>query len=95
MNILVTGADGFLGKNFIAHLDKSNKFSTLSFTRKNSIKSLFNLVEKADAVIHLAGENRPIDDSAFNTVNADLTQTLCDAIRATGRKISLKGYYKI
>jgi UDP-2-acetamido-2,6-beta-L-arabino-hexul-4-ose reductase len=89
VNILVTGADGFIGKNLVTHLNESDKFSVMSFTREDSISSLFNLVEKASAVIHLAGENRPIDVSKLSTVNINLTKTLCEAIRATGRKISL------
>ena len=42
-----------------------------------------------DAIIHLAGENRPQDLSAFEKVNSELTQLLCDCIRTSGRKIPL------
>jgi UDP-2-acetamido-2,6-beta-L-arabino-hexul-4-ose reductase len=40
------------------------------------------LVTDVDAVIHLAGENRPATEAAFDTVNAGLTATLCEALRA-------------
>jgi UDP-2-acetamido-2,6-beta-L-arabino-hexul-4-ose reductase len=46
-----------------------------------------------DAVVHLAGENRPSDVSAFSEVNEGLTRVLCDAIRSeyadSGRRIPL------
>ena len=42
----------------------------------------------ADAVIHLAGENRPNDVADF-THNIDLTSSICDAIQSAGRNIPL------
>jgi len=86
MRVLVTGAQGFIGKNLIMHLNEQDGFSVLAFCRNNSIAELHEKVGKADAVIH---ENRPRDTAAFETVNAGLTQSLCDAIRASGRKIPL------
>ena len=44
---------------------------------------------QSDAIVHLAGENRPIDVADFVRVNTDLTHTLCEAIVATGRPIPL------
>jgi len=87
--VLVTGAGGFIGKNLIVHLNELELFSVLTFLRENSIGELPALVDQADAIVHLAGENRPSDNSVFDTVNAGLTQSLCDAIRASGRRIPL------
>ena len=88
-SILVTGANGFIGKNLIVNLNAEDGFSALKYSRENKADELNDLVEQADAVVHLAGENRPKDPSAFDEVNAGLTQTLCSAIRKTGRKIPL------
>jgi len=89
MRVLVTGARGFIGKNLVVHLEQDNQFSVSTFSRDNSLDELDVLVDQADAIIHLAGENRPKDVSAFDEINAVLTQSLCDAIRITGRTISL------
>jgi UDP-2-acetamido-2,6-beta-L-arabino-hexul-4-ose reductase len=80
MNILITGAQGFIGKNLIAHLDRLEGLKVVPFSREDSIKSLPMLVEAADFVFHLAGVNRPTDVEEFRTGNTDLTQALCDAL---------------
>jgi hypothetical protein len=65
------------------------QFSKLTYTRENSVEELQGLVNQAYAVIHLAGENRSKDISVFDDVNAGLTQSLCRAIRSTGRNTPL------
>ncbi len=87
MHILLTGCNGFIGKNLNVRLSEIGEVKVITYTRKNSIRDLPGLVAQVDAVIHLAGENRPVDDSAFALVNTHLTQSLCDAIRSTGRHI--------
>lgn len=57
--------------------------------RDDPVQSLRLLVEQADVVVHLAGENRPKDIADFEKANVELTKALCDAIAATGRKIKL------
>jgi UDP-2-acetamido-2,6-beta-L-arabino-hexul-4-ose reductase len=47
------------------------------------------LVSRADAVVHLAGENRPKDPGDFDVGNARLTEAVCAAIRQSGRRIPL------
>jgi len=89
MRVLVTGSQGFIGKNLIVHLEQDDQISVLTFSRDNIIDELVLLIEQADAIVHLAGENRPKDISAFEEVNAGLTLSLCDAIQATGRKIPI------
>jgi UDP-2-acetamido-2,6-beta-L-arabino-hexul-4-ose reductase len=89
MRVLVTGAQGFIGKNLVVRLGERANTEVLAFTRGDSSEMLTALVAQSDAIVHLAGENRPIDVTDFVSVNADLTRTLCEAIAATGRPIPL------
>jgi len=87
MRVLVTGASGFIAKNLIVRLNEEEKYTILEFNREDPIESLSHLVGQADVIVHLAGENRPKDISSFKKVNADLTKTLCDEIKAIPREI--------
>lgn len=91
--ILVTGANGFIGKNLVVRLNELANISVSSFLRGDDPALLPQLVAQVDAVVHLAGENRPADEAAFAQVNSGLTAALCNAIeqafRATGRHIPL------
>lgn len=89
MKILVTGADGFIGKTLRVRLAEEGDFEVDIYTRADDIAALPAKVAAVDAVVHLAGENRPIDPAAFMEVNGDLTAALCNAIRAAGRPIPL------
>jgi UDP-2-acetamido-2,6-beta-L-arabino-hexul-4-ose reductase len=87
--ILVTGAHGFIGKNLIVRLRELQNSFVIEFARGDSLEKLSSCLAQADAVVHLAGENRPTDESAFTDVNTGLTLAICDAIRQTGRTIPL------
>jgi len=88
-SVLVTGANGFIGKNLIVSLNAEEGFSVLKYSRENSVDELSKLVEQADVVVHLAGENRHKDPTVFDEVNAGLTQMLCSAISKAGRNIPM------
>ena len=92
-HVLVTGANGFIGKNFVVRLGELPGFSVSTFVRGDDVATLPALMAQVDSVVHLAGENRPQDENAFAEVNAGLTVTICDAIRSefaqTGRRLSL------
>lgn len=91
--VLVTGANGFIGRNLLVRLGELDGFTATSFVRGDDIRTLRQLVSEADAVVHLAGENRPSDEQAFAEVNTGLTVALCEAIQKdaaeTGRRIPL------
>ena len=91
--ILVTGANGFIGKNLVVRLNELSNITVSTFVRGEDAALLPQLVSDVDAVVHLAGENRPADESAFAQVNAELTATLCNAIKkefqSTGRNVPL------
>lgn len=91
--ILITGADGFIGKNLTVRFCEYNHGSVVKFIRNSDPKLLRKLISQVDAVVHLAGENRPTNDDAFFEVNVGLTKTLCDALcdeyRDSRRKVPI------
>ena len=87
MRIMVTGANGFVGKNLLQHLAERIDVEVVTFTRDDNPSTLKFLLDGVDFVFHLAGVNRPGDESDFAKDNNVLTQYLCDAILDTGRHI--------
>ena len=81
LRILVTGANGFIGKNLIIHLNDLSGVTVKTFNRGDEVANLPKLIAEVDVVIHLAGENRPANESAFQEVNAGLTVQVCEAIK--------------
>lgn len=89
MRILVTGSKGFIGSNLVVRLGEMAGYEVVGFDCDDSLNDLEREVFRADAVVHLAGVNRPKDVKEFEVGNAGLTAQLCDFIDATGRKIPL------
>ncbi|MCA4961876.1 MULTISPECIES: UDP-2-acetamido-2,6-beta-L-arabino-hexul-4-ose reductase [unclassified Pseudomonas] len=89
MRVLITGANGFVGKNLIAHLQERKDVEVLRFCREDNVASLDSLVSEVDFIFHLAGVNRPEHVEEFKVGNADLTQALCSALKSSGRKVSV------
>jgi UDP-2-acetamido-2,6-beta-L-arabino-hexul-4-ose reductase len=91
MRVLVTGGNGFLGKNLRLHLANRKDVDVICFTREHSAEQLFEMLRCTDFVFHFAGVNRPKDPSAFVADNLQLTELLCaglsSLIQATGREI--------
>lgn len=87
MKVLVTGSEGFIGKNLLAHLALRREVEVVAFTRKSSKIELVQAVVQADFVFHLAGVNRPNDPGEFLSSNTAFTRQLCDALRSVGRQV--------
>ena len=84
MRVLVTGSNGFIGKNLIIRLNELD-IQVLTYTRESSTQNLEELIKDTDFIVHLAGENRPKDEKDFDVVNAGLTMSICDALRSLGK----------
>ena len=80
MRVLITGANGFVGKNLAIRLAEREDVEVVSFTRDHAIEELPKLIKDVDFVFHLAGVNRPKNDDEFKQGNTDLTVDLCAAI---------------
>lgn len=93
MKVLITGANGFVGKNLQLRLSERKDVQVACFTREHRPEQLPDLLQGVDFVFHLAGVNRPQDPEEFAVGNADLTRVLCAAVagaaRASGRRISI------
>ena len=97
MNILVTGAAGFVGRNLVENLkcirDGKNRTRpnlTISeifeYDKNNSIEDLDDYCSKADFVFNLAGVNRPKDPAEFKAGNFGFASTLLDVLKKYGNK---------
>ena len=72
LKILVTGADGFIGKNLISHLLENHYFEILSYTRESNFSELEDSISRANLIVHLAGENRPAHEDLFEVLSTPL-----------------------
>ena len=95
MNILITGAGGFVGRNLTAALQciKDGKDRTRPnleigelylYDIDTPASVLEEACEKADFVIHMAGVNRPQNPEEFMQGNFGFTSTLLDKLKAYG-----------
>ena len=93
MEILVTGANGFLGKSIVNELSEGNIISSLSRTSKDYKVSLDikspNFLQKFDLVIHAAGKahsipKNAVDKKEFFDVNVTGTLNLLKGLEKVG-----------
>ncbi|GLO57614.1 capsular polysaccharide biosynthesis protein CapF [Pseudomonas sp. ITEM 17296] len=87
MKVLVTGSNGFIARNLLVHLAERKDVEISLFVRGEDVQALQGKVAQADCIFHLAGVNRPEDPAEFGSGNSELTQQVCDAVKASGRKI--------
>jgi len=80
MNILVTGANGFIGRNLCVHLKEAGFDNVEKITRDDNDISIDEKVKNADFIYHLAGINRPKNDDEFKQGNTDLTQKMVNTL---------------
>jgi UDP-2-acetamido-2,6-beta-L-arabino-hexul-4-ose reductase len=93
VKILVTGSDGFIGKNLILFLQEYTEFEITTLARTETSCHLDSKVSDTDFVIHLAGVNRSAQSADFTTGNVDLTNEICKSIQRckalNGKTVSL------
>ena len=97
MNILITGAAGFVGRNLTENLktirDGKNKTrpnihidEIFEYDINSTPEELDEYCAKADFVFNLAGVNRPKDPEEFQKGNFGFASTLLDTLKKHGNK---------
>ena len=92
MNILVTGAAGFVGRNLVENLknirDGKNKTrpnlvidKIYEYDRNNTVEDFDAFCSDCDFVFNLAGVNRPNDPAEFRVGNFGFASTLLDTLK--------------
>lgn len=97
MNILVTGAAGFVGRNLVENLknirDGKNRTRPVikideiyEYDLSSTQEELDEYCSKADFVFNLAGVNRPKDPEEFKKGNFGFASTLLDTLKRHNNK---------
>lgn len=86
MKILVTGAKGFIGRNLIAELHNREYREIFEYDVDSAPEILDLFCKEADFVFHLAGVNRPKEQSEFMEGNYGFTSTLLETLKKHNNK---------
>jgi UDP-2-acetamido-2,6-beta-L-arabino-hexul-4-ose reductase len=81
MKILITGSNGFIAKNLIAHLERDESHKLYLFSKEDSETILEAYLKEVDFIFHLAGVNRPKNKEDFYTGNSNLTKSIIDILK--------------
>lgn len=85
MKILITGSNGFIGKN-LSHSLRKEKHIVYEYDKLSTEDDLNNYCKNADFIFHFAGATRPKKVSDFYEGNAELTTKICNILRHYNKK---------
>lgn len=84
MNILITGANGFIGKNLIERLVQMPDINILHYARGTSKLLLEKNIKECDFVFHFAAVHRPKDSMELYRVNDDFFEWILKKLEENG-----------
>lgn len=89
-NILITGSNGFIGRNLKKSLLLSKDITIYEFNRNDKIDKIEKIIDEIDFIFHFAGEVRPSSsDESFNKSHGVLTQRIIKTIEDKNLKIPI------
>jgi len=87
MKVLITGSNGFIGKNLTQHLIEKQDIEIITFDINDDFSKIVNNICDIDFIFHLAGINRPTDNTEFYNGNTNLTKSIINLI--SEKKLSI------
>ena len=84
MKVLVTGAEGFIGKNLISWLERRSSVIVLPVDIGTPAEMLEEYCKECDFVYNLAGVNRPEHVEEFMDGNFGFAVTLIETLKKHG-----------
>jgi UDP-2-acetamido-2,6-beta-L-arabino-hexul-4-ose reductase len=87
MKILITGSNGFIGKNLIIRLQQDENLELYTYDLNNTEKDLIRYIKDADLIYHLAGVNRPEKTEEFYQGNSSLTDFIVKQLLLNNKTI--------
>ncbi|GAA0346118.1 NAD-dependent epimerase/dehydratase family protein [Oceanobacillus oncorhynchi subsp. oncorhynchi] len=81
INVTVTGAGGFIGKNLVDRLQREKGVSLKQYHHGDDLSLLHAYLNDSDIIYHLAGVNRPQNSDAFASVNRGLTESIVSYLK--------------
>ena len=84
MKVLVTGAEGFIGKNLVTELNRREGVEVLPFDIDTPKERLAEYCRECDFVYHLAGVNRPERVEEYMEGNFGFTSRLVETLKKCG-----------
>ena len=87
MKILITGSNGFIGKNLVVHLHEKEDIELVLFDREDDFSKIEANISNTDFIFHFAGINRPESVEEFYAGNTDFTKSLVQLLQDKGLKI--------
>ena len=86
MKVLVTGSNGFVGKNLVEYLKTQNGIKVFLYDVTNSDEELENFCKECDFVVNLAGVNRTTEASQFDSGNLGVIEKVVNNLKKYNNK---------
>jgi UDP-2-acetamido-2,6-beta-L-arabino-hexul-4-ose reductase len=81
IKVLVTGSDGFIGKNLLEALNHLDNLEIYKYDINDSEAALEKYLQVADVIYHLAGVNRPEIEKEFEDGNVNFTRSIVNSLQ--------------
>jgi UDP-2-acetamido-2,6-beta-L-arabino-hexul-4-ose reductase len=89
VKILITGSNGFIGKNLAAHLKEKEDIELVLYDREDNFSKIEENILSTDFIFHFAGINRPESPEEFYAGNTDFTKALIQLLGDKALKIPI------
>jgi UDP-2-acetamido-2,6-beta-L-arabino-hexul-4-ose reductase len=84
--VTVTGSGGFIGRHLVEALERRPETEVVGIEIGASPEALRDALVRSDAILHIAGVNRPEKPEDYDSGNAGFTESLCAELESLGRR---------